>query len=250
MTQHYDPYTLGHLDAQRHSPQPPLFHRPEDADAYAAGWRTAAPMRPVPYVQAVPQQWYPPEAHPYPVQSAHSVGGAPPRRRTWPWVLGGALGVLVLLVVLAAIAGPSPASSGGTATSAGGSSRPTPVQLGPAEAITAREWQLIAKDPAAHVGERIVVYGVVTQFDTATGTKAFRANVDGVEHKPEYGFADYVTNTILTGDEALLASIVQDDLFKAEVTVAEPISYDTAIGGSTTAPSLTVTKIDLIGRVD
>jgi hypothetical protein len=126
----------------------------------------------------------------------------------------------------------------------------TPAPLKPAKAINARTWQLIAKDPDAHAGERVVVYGQVTQFDATTGTDNFRANVDGVVHKPEYGYADYETNTLLSGDEAALKDVVQGDLFKAEVTVAGAKSYDTAIGGNTTAPQLTVTKIDVVGHLD
>ncbi|MCB0915279.1 MAG: hypothetical protein KDC23_06180 [Actinobacteria bacterium] len=40
-----------------------------------------------------------------------------------------------------------------------------------------RTWALIAKDPEAHAGESYLVFGEVTQFDSATGTSAFRANV-------------------------------------------------------------------------
>ena len=120
----------------------------------------------------------------------------------------------------------------------------------PARKITAREWQLIAKNPAAHTGERVIVYGKVTQFDAATGTSGFRANVDGVEHKPKYGFADYDTNTVLGGDEALLQEIVNDDPFKAEATVTGAYSYETSLGGQLTVPRLQVTKIDVIGHLD
>ena len=75
----------------------------------------------------------------------------------------------------------------------------------PARAITAREWQLIAKDPGAHRGESVIVHGEVTQFDAATGAGGFRANVDGVVHKPRYGFVDYDTNTVLAGSASQLA---------------------------------------------
>jgi hypothetical protein len=58
----------------------------------------------------------------------------------------------------------------------------TPANTGPARTITAREWQAIAKDPDAHTGEKIIMHGYVTQFDAATGTNKFWANVDGVQH--------------------------------------------------------------------
>jgi hypothetical protein len=43
-------------------------------------------------------------------------------------------------------------------------------------AITARDWAK-CEGPGSHVGEAIIVYGEVTQFDAATGTQVFRANV-------------------------------------------------------------------------
>jgi hypothetical protein len=117
----------------------------------------------------------------------------------------------------------------------------------PARAITARYWALIAKSPDAHVGERIVIYGQVTQFDSATGTSAFRANVDGVVHKPSYGYVDYETNTFLNGTGTLFAQLVKDDLFRAEVTVMGSYSYSTTMGGTMTVPQLQVTPIDVTG---
>ena len=120
----------------------------------------------------------------------------------------------------------------------------------PARKISEREWQLIAKDPGSHTGERVIVYGQVTQFDASTGTEGFRANVDGVEHKPKYGLADYDTNTILGGDEELLRQVVQDDLFKADVTILGAYTYETKLGGQLTVPRLQITKVDVIGHID
>ncbi|GAA4541766.1 DUF732 domain-containing protein [Pseudonocardia xishanensis] len=122
------------------------------------------------------------------------------------------------------------------------------VASGPAKAITAREWLLIAKDPDAHQGERVIVYGEVRQFDSATGPSGFRANVDGVVHPVKYGYANYETNTVLgAGTGVSLAEVVQDDLFKAEVTVVGSYSYDTQIGGKTTVPMLLITNIEVTG---
>jgi len=220
----------------------------------------AAPNRPAPHVLAIPRQWHPDDTQPF--GRIPQIPRSVPKRRVWPWLLGGAAGIVVLLVAIVGIAAlPSrttSTSSAGAAPSTSSAARSAsvtrqpqlPPVLGPAKAITAREWQMIAKNPAANVGKRIVVYGVVTQFDAVTGTAVFRANVDGVEHRPKYGFANYPTNTILTGEAAILANLVQDDLFKAEATVSGPITYDTAIGGQTTAPSLVVSKIEIIGQVD
>lgn len=124
---------------------------------------------------------------------------------------------------------------------------PPPAPLAPHRALNARDWQLLAKDPDAHKGERVIVYGRVTQFDSATGTSGFRANVHGVKQEKWY---DYDTNTILKGDEAKLKDVVEDDLFKAEVTVSGSYSYDTSIGGNTTAPELAVDSITITGQAD
>lgn len=126
-----------------------------------------------------------------------------------------------------------------------------PAPPAPPRAITARDWQLIAKNPDAHIGERVIVYGEVTQFDAATGTSAFRANVDGVVHKVKYGYADYKTNTVLTtGSSSLFTDVVTGDLFRAEATVLGSFSYGTQIGGSTTVPQLMVTAIKVTGSTD
>jgi hypothetical protein len=116
------------------------------------------------------------------------------------------------------------------------------LQLPPHREVSARDWQMIAKDPDAHMGERIVVHGYVTQFDAATGNDSFRASVDGVKHRSWY---EYETNTILRGSADSLADIVVKDQFKAEVTVKGSLSYDTQIGGKTTVPLL---QIDTITR--
>ncbi|GAA1185585.1 PASTA domain-containing protein [Pseudonocardia alaniniphila] len=106
--------------------------------------------------------------------------------------------------------------------------------------LSSRDWLVIAKNPDAHVGERVIVHGRVTQFDAATGTTAFRASVDGVRQKQAY---DYDTNTLLGGDAADLEDIVVDDEFTAEVTVMGSLTYKTQIGGSTTVPVLLVQTI-------
>lgn len=202
-------------------------------------------------------QWAPP---PPPPPASHR---RPPRK--WHH---GKLGALVLLVgglgVACLVASPtSPQSAGSapatrstyaappraTTTTAPAATTALALPSTPARKITAREWQLIAKNPDAHIGDTVIVYGQVTQFDAATGTTAFRANADGVEHKPAYGYADYSTNTLFAGDAAVLRDIVEGDLFKAEAIVVGATSYDTQIGGATTAPQLSVTKIDIIGHV-
>ncbi|MFD3403976.1 hypothetical protein ACFWUU_25040 [Kribbella sp. NPDC058693] len=115
--------------------------------------------------------------------------------------------------------------------------------------LTARQWAKIAKSPDDHIGEAYVVYGRVTQFDAATGEDAFRADVDGVKHKVEYGFVDYPTNTVLTNLSADVSDLVEDDLFQANIQVLGSLSYDTQLGGETTVPNLSVISLKVIGSV-
>jgi hypothetical protein len=113
----------------------------------------------------------------------------------------------------------------------------------PHREISARDWQLIAKAPDSHMGERITVYGHVFQFDSATGPESFLARVDGVRHGRSY---EYDTNAALVGSAAMLENVVEEDMFRADVTVLGSFSYSTQIGGSTTVPRLQVDKIEVI----
>ena len=113
--------------------------------------------------------------------------------------------------------------------------------------VAKRDYALVMRSPDDHVGETYVIYGVVTQFDAATGLDAFRADTS---HAPQDNWYDYEYNTILVGDEELFANVVQDDIVKMWVTCAGSITYDTQIGGSTTVPAFRVDKIELIGSRD
>lgn len=114
-----------------------------------------------------------------------------------PWLNGptkiiGVVSAIVILVIVFARWG----SSGVSPTAAPGAApdtnlRPTPQPavpppLAPGQPIDTGQWQLIAKDPASHAGERIIIYGIVTQFDAATGPASFRALVDAVTRANGY----------------------------------------------------------------
>lgn len=148
------------------------------------------------------------------------------------WLVIGGI-VTVVLLFAGALAG----SSSGTAVPS-----VAPAQV--YEDITAREWALIAKDPDAYVGRGIVVYGVITQFDSATGSASFRADVSARPQEDEYS---YDTNTILQGAESTLSSFVEGDQFRAQVTVASATSYSNVMGGETVVPVLQVQNISLLG---
>lgn len=247
------------MTSPRWTPPPPPPHQPHQ------------PMSPEHYNYGPPAGYvYPPQIPSPRQQHPTNVPVSLPRqkRSAKPVLIG--LGVAVVAVIaLFSLAALLPSDSSNEAGGVGYSQLPESarnpgsvptvsrapvtsaapaIPTGPAEAITARAWLLIAKNPDAHEGRRIVVYGEVTQFDSATGSSGFRANVDGVVHPIKYGYADYETNTVLgAGPGVSLADVVQDDIFKAEATVVGSYSYDTQIGGSTTVPMLLITKITVTG---
>lgn len=116
--------------------------------------------------------------------------------------------------------------------------------------LSSRAFKKFAKDPDSHLGKTYVIYGEITQFDSATGTDTFRADTGPKKLKISYGYTDYSQNTILTGDESKLEDLVEGDCFKAKVTVLGSYSYDTQIGGNTTVPMLRVDSISVYGSTD
>jgi hypothetical protein len=85
--------------------------------------------------------------------------------------------------------------------------------LGEHRELAAPEWQRIAADPDAYAGERIVVYGVVTQAGSGTRRDLVRAAVDGLDRLDAAG---YETPAELRGADQALGT---GDTFRAEVTV-------------------------------
>ena len=115
-------------------------------------------------------------------------------------------------------------------------------------AIDERTWLLVAKDPNGHAGEKYVIYGSVTQFDSATGDSAFLARTGATRAKAWY---DYDVNTAVVGTSAAqLANVVEGDLVKMYVVVDSAFSYDTQIGGNTTVPKVAVKTIEVYGHKD
>lgn len=115
------------------------------------------------------------------------------------------------------------------------------------QSIDASAWDLIARDPDDAEGETIVVFAEVTQFDAATGTDTFRANVGADRPAAEF---ELETNTILSGEAAVLDEVVAGDILKVHAVVAGAVDYDTQLGGSTTVPLLAVAKVENIGFAD
>jgi hypothetical protein len=110
------------------------------------------------------------------------------------------------------------------------------------ESVNPREFALMAKNPDSWAGRKIVVYGVITQFDPATGATAFRADTGPAPTTDRY---DYDQNTFITAHDArMAANFVEKDIVTMFVEVQGAFTYDTQIGGSTTVPALTANIIE------
>lgn len=124
--------------------------------------------------------------------------------------------------------------------------RPVPAapEPAPAQHVNTRTWRMIAGDPAAHVGERVVVWGQVTGLDSVGGAASFRANVDAARHSPENGSVRYPTSVIMHGGPDVMRKVADGYIFTAEATVDGPGTP----GGAATVPSLTVTKLTITDK--
>lgn len=108
--------------------------------------------------------------------------------------------------------------------------------------VNPRDFALVVKDPDSWAGRKMVIYGVVTQFDAATGRTAFRADTGPMAMTDP---ADYDQNTmIIAHDASLVRDFVKSDMVTMYVEVQGSESYDTQIGGSTTVPVFQVNIIE------
>jgi flagellar biosynthesis GTPase FlhF len=113
-----------------------------------------------------------------------------------------------------------------------------------AKKVTKRALAQIVKQPDSHIDENVIIYGLVTQFDSATGSCTFRAELSHAQ----VGKYDYEHNSMFTAGDGLadcdaLDDIVAEDIVQITATVTGSLSYDTTIGGSTTVPKFQVVKI-------
>lgn len=114
--------------------------------------------------------------------------------------------------------------------------------------LSDRDFAKLAKDPDSQIGENFLLYGVVTQFDAATGVCIFRANSSNSDQSGRYEFD---VNAIFSSGDAdsncpVLDDIVLDDHVKIWATVQGSFSYETQIGGETTVPAFDVASIELL----
>jgi hypothetical protein len=233
----------------------PGFETPPGQSANPPG-PTYTPVAPTP--TGPPHGATPPSAPFPPPVNGEGMGKGKGRK-----VLAG-VGVCLVAIVTAAIA----TSGGGDADEAAPRSTPTvqasndasdgvsaaveppatpEVDLASFAAVDAARWDEIARDPDAAIGEQVVVFAEVTQLDTATGTEVFRANVGAMQPAAEFELA---VNTVVRGDQHLIAAVAQGDVLKVYAVIAGSVEYDTMIGGATVAPLLEAIAVEDVGYLD
>lgn len=111
-----------------------------------------------------------------------------------------------------------------------------------------RGWALIAKDPDANAGTNVVLFGTITQFDSATGNCAMLVKTSAVQKEMSYEYDQSVM--AVSGDwEAECPTfdpLVEGDHVQLWATVTQSFSYDTQIGGNTTVPMVEVWYAQLL----
>jgi hypothetical protein len=136
-------------------------------------------------------------------------------------------------------------SSSSPGSSPVGGSPASKEKVEAAKEMTQRELALLVKNPDSFKGKTIVLYAAITQFDSATGPCAFRANIAHANQEKSW---DYDDNSVFTGGDGAsdcpdLGGFVVDDEVRITATSLGSLSYDTQIGGRTTVPSFHVEEI-------
>jgi hypothetical protein len=164
------------------------------------------------------------------------------------WKLRVSALVAVCVLIGATACGGSTNVSGGTATPS--PSTPvnppslSPQDLDPStyESLSPRDYALLVKDPDSNIGRKIVVYGVVTQFDAATGKAQLRANTGA---QPD----DYLQYTIIDAlFPSILANVVERDAVTMWCRVKGSGTYHPIIGRDMTVPEFWVDIIRDAGK--
>jgi hypothetical protein len=112
-------------------------------------------------------------------------------------------------------------------------------------AIGLRDYALLIKDPDAHIGEKVIIYGAVEQFDSSTGNSELRATTMAYPHPPT---DDDEYNALIeaTSDPSILANVVSGDFIRMYVVVDGTESYTSTIGAELTVPKFSVNIINVM----
>ena len=119
---------------------------------------------------------------------------------------------------------------------------PRDVDLAAFAVPDVNEWQTIAQDPNSVVGQQVIVFAEVTQFDGATGPSAFRGYVGPSQPSMR---AELTTNTMLRGNADLLEGLAPGDVVQVHAKVAGGSG-----AGSRVTPELEVFDLENVGYRD
>lgn len=105
----------------------------------------------------------------------------------------------------------------------------------------------IAKDPDAHVGETLILYGYVTQFDANTGPCEMRVSVSATQQS---SWIDYEHNSLAfsgDGDSDCpeLGDVIAEDEVKLTVVLQGGRTYS-SLGGGTRVPYFEVIEAEVV----
>lgn len=107
------------------------------------------------------------------------------------------------------------------------------------------------KNPDAFKGQVFVLVAEISQFDGATGPCSFRASWDNAPQDYSFDYAGdnaYFTSGDGESNCPVLTGIDQNDVVRLWVRSTGAYSYDTQIGGNTTAPGFDVLKASVISK--
>lgn len=110
-------------------------------------------------------------------------------------------------------------------------------------ALAQRQFAKVADNPEVHVGEPLVAYGEVTQFDAATGPTSLLARTGGSGEQAGMDEERYAREALFSGSAEQFGEIAEGDSFKAFVTVAGTGTYEAADGQEVTVPRFVVDGI-------
>ncbi len=104
----------------------------------------------------------------------------------------------------------------------------------------------IVKDPDGVTGQCFVLHVNISQFDSATGTCAFRGDFDRVPHTYSYQYSE---NSMYEAENSYdcpeLAGVDNADFVKIWAESLGSYSYSTTIGGTATVPKFEILQIEV-----
>lgn len=103
-----------------------------------------------------------------------------------------------------------------------------------------RQFARVLRDPDSFAGEYIKVWGMITQFDSVTGSDKFRAQIANDYQQYWYSHGE---NAVITGTTRLFDDLINDDIFVATVRIISDFTYDSQAGNTVTAPLLEAVEI-------